>query len=65
MAQLSKELNGLILPYDHYGSHLNKRVITIDDDLEKNFKFAGDTLAEIWSQIIVDKFVQSLNTSSQ
>ena len=41
MAPLSKELTGLILPHE-----LEK----------KNFKFVGVTLAEIWSQIIVDKF---------
>ena len=36
---------------------MNEGSITIDADLEKkNFKFAGITLAEIWSQIIVDKF---------
>jgi len=36
---------------------LNERGITIDADLEKkNFKFARVTLAEIWSQIIIDKF---------
>ena len=56
MAPLSKELTGLILPHDRYGSHLNKRGITIDTDLEKNFQFAGNTLAEIWSQLIVDNF---------
>ena len=57
MAPLSKELTGLILPHDHYGSHLNERGNTIDSELEKtNFKFAGDTLAEIWSQLIVDNF---------
>jgi len=57
MAPLSKELTGLILPHDHYGSHLNESGITIDADLEKkNFKFAGVSLAEIWLQIIVDKF---------
>jgi len=58
MAPLSKELTGLILLHDHYGSHLNERSITIDADLEKkNFKFAGVTLAEIWSKMIVDKFL--------
>ena len=57
MAPLSKEVTGLILPHDHYGSHLNERGNTIDSELEKtNFKFAGDTLAEIWSQLIVDNF---------
>jgi hypothetical protein len=57
MAPLSKELTGLILPHDHYGSHLNDRGITIDAELEKrNFQFAGNTLAEIWSQLIVDNY---------
>lgn len=45
MAPLSRELSGLILPHEHYGSHLNSAGFTIDDDLEKeNFKFAGDIL---------------------
>ena len=36
---------------------MNERGITIDANLmKKNFKFAGVTLAEILSQIIVDKF---------
>jgi len=49
MAPLSKKLTELILPHDHYSSHLNERGITIDDDLEKNnFKFAGVTLAKIF-----------------
>ena len=39
MAPLSKELTGLILPHDHYGSHLKERGITIDAHFEKNFKF--------------------------
>ncbi|BFZ21940.1 hypothetical protein BsWGS_24979 [Bradybaena similaris] len=57
MAPLSNELTGLILPHDHYGNHLNERGVSIDADLEKkNFKFAGITLAEIWSQLIVDTF---------
>ena len=54
MAPLSKELSGLILPHDKYGSHLNDQGLTIDTDLEKNFAFAGNTLAEIWSQTVVD-----------
>ena len=55
MAPLSKELPGLILPHDKYGSHLNDQGLTIDTDLEKkNFAFARSTLAEIWSQTVVD-----------
>lgn len=54
MAPLSKELTGL---HDHYDSHLNERGMTIDVDLEKSsFKFAGNTLTKIWSQLIVDNF---------
>lgn len=55
MAPLSKELSGLILPHDHFGSHLDDRGNTKDVGLEKkNFQFAGETLAEIWSQLVVD-----------
>ena len=57
MAPLSNELAGLILPHDHYGSHLDERGVTIDTDLEKkNFQFAGNTLTEIWSHLTVDTF---------
>ena len=56
-APLSKELTRLILPHGHYGSHLNDIGITIDTELEKkNFQFAGNPLAEIWSQLVVDNF---------
>ena len=55
MAPLSKELSGLILPHDKYGSHLNDQGLIIDTNLEKkNFAFAESTLAEIWSQTVVD-----------
>jgi hypothetical protein len=35
MAPLSRELSGLILPYDHYGTHLDNQRRTMDLDLEK------------------------------
>ncbi|KAF6018422.1 hypothetical protein EB796_023278 [Bugula neritina] len=55
MAPLSHDLAGLILPHDHYGSHLNAAGKTIDPDLEiKNFAMAGQTLAEIWSKTVID-----------
>ncbi|CAF4369068.1 unnamed protein product [Rotaria magnacalcarata] len=39
----------LILPYDHYGSHLDNGGNTIDTELEiRNFKRAGNCLAEVW-----------------
>ena len=55
MAPLSRELSGLILPHDSYGTHLNSGGKTIDHDLEKaNFQKAGETLANIWSNVIID-----------
>lgn len=52
---LSQELLGLILPYDHYGTHLNYAGSTVDQDLElQNVKYAGETLAEVWSKINID-----------
>jgi hypothetical protein len=57
MAPLSRELSGLILEHDHYGSHLDSRNKTVDLELEKlNFQHAGQTLAEIWSGLTFDGF---------
>ena len=57
MSFLSKELTGLILPHDQYGSHLDAQGKTTDFELEKqNFGFAGKTLGEIWSRLVIDKF---------
>ena len=50
IAPLSKELAGVILPHDHFGSHLNASRVTVDPELEmKNFKKAGEVLSDIWS----------------
>lgn len=44
MAPLSKRLTGVILPHEHFGSHLDDKGITTDDNLEKrNFQHAGET----------------------
>lgn len=57
MAPLSKDLCGIILPHDHYGTHLDKSGKTIDLGLEiSNFGKAGDILASIWSQRVIDSF---------
>ncbi|KAL5491710.1 hypothetical protein EMCRGX_G017057, partial [Ephydatia muelleri] len=57
MAPLSKELAGVVLPHDSYGSHLDAQGRTIDKELEKkNFGCAGNVLAEIWSSVIIDKY---------
>lgn len=55
MAPLSRELAGLVLPHDHFGSHLDASGKTTDCEREKqNFAKAGTTLAEIWSQLVID-----------
>ena len=55
MVKLSKELSGVILEHDKFGSHLDAKGVTVDKDLElKNFEYAGRTLAEIWSGLVID-----------
>jgi hypothetical protein len=50
MARLSRELSGLILPHDDYGSHLDKKDNTMGTKMEeKNFGCAGKTADEICS----------------
>lgn len=57
MAPLSRELTGLILKHDNFGSHLNSSNETIDVELEnKYFKSAGKVLSEIWSKLVIDNF---------
>ena len=56
MVKLSKELSGVILEHDKFGSHLDAKGVTVDKDLElKNFEYAGRTLAEIWSGLVIDE----------
>ena len=55
MAPLSHDLAGIILPYDHFGTHLNSQGITEDIELEKrNFAHAGQILAEVWSNTVIN-----------
>ena len=55
MAPLSAEISGLVLPHDHFGSHLNSACKTMDVELEKrNFQYAGNVLAEVWSSMSID-----------
>lgn len=57
MAPLSRELAGIILPHEHFGSHLDADGRTVDAELEKaNFAFAGQTLSEVWSGMVIDKY---------
>ena len=55
MAPLSKELCGVILPHDYFGSHLNSKGETVDDELEiRNFRKAAEVLAEVWTGHVID-----------
>lgn len=57
MAPLSKELAGLVIPHDHFGSHLDNQLRTTDSILEKeNFKYAGELLAQVWDDITIDGY---------
>ena len=54
MAQLSKELTGVVVPHDTLGTHLNGKK-KIDEELEKkNFKGAGEVLANLWGKLVLD-----------
>ena len=54
MFHLSKQMAGLVLPADTYGTHLHNGK-TIDMELEvKNFEAAGKTLCEIWEELMID-----------
>ena len=56
MYHLSKELSGIVLPAETYGSHLNNGK-TVDEELEeRNFEAAGEVLSEVWSKMEIDKF---------
>ena len=55
MYPLSKELTGVVLPYDKFGSHLDASGKTVDNDLEvQNFEAAGEVLAELWNDMDID-----------
>ena len=56
LSPMSHDLAGLILPHDHFGTHLNDSGLTEQAELEKtNFKMAGDVLAEVWSMNVLDE----------
>jgi hypothetical protein len=68
MTPLSHDLAGLILPYDHFGSHLNDSGVTINVDLEKiNFRKAGQILAEhgIKQSLMVIHVLQNISIHLQ
>ena len=55
MAPVSRFLSGIILPYETFGSQLNSKGETVDNDLEKfNFQQAGEVLVDVWNDAIID-----------
>ena len=57
MAPLSKDTAGIILPFDTFGSHLDGSNKTVNVELEiKNFEAAGNILAEVWSESVIDSY---------
>lgn len=57
MAPLSRDTAGIILPFDKFGSHLDSSNRTIDTELElKNFAAAGEILASVWSESVIDGY---------
>ena len=57
MAPLSKELAGIVLPHDSFGTHLDANGVTVDPEKEReNFKKAAETLAGIWSLSNIDDY---------
>ena len=57
MAPLSKATAGVILPFNTFGSHLDASNKTTNPELEiKNFQAAGDVLAEVFSDTVIDNY---------
>ena len=57
MVPLSKQLAGIVITYDIYGTHLDSNGKTIDPIKEfQNFKKAGEVLSNIWSETTIDDF---------
>ncbi|CAF2717357.1 unnamed protein product [Rotaria sp. Silwood2] len=57
LSPMAQDLAGLILPHDHFGTHLNDAGLTQHAELEKeNFKLTGDVLAEVWSLNVLDEY---------
>ena len=57
MAPLSKALSGILLPLETFGTHLDSSRKTVDTNLEKcYFKAAGEILAKVWEEIVLDNF---------
>ena len=57
LSPMAQDLTGLILPHNHFGTHLDANGFTKDAELEKeNCKLTGDVLAEVWSMNVLDEY---------
>ena len=55
MSNLSRDLNGVILRDDHFGTHLDNNNNNVDEELEfKNFEHASEILAKLWSKLLIN-----------
>ena len=53
----SKELAGIVLPHDSFGTHLDENGRIIDDVKElQNSRKAREMLSKIWSKITIDDY---------
>ena len=58
MVPLSKQLAGIVIPDDTYGTQLSSNDKTIDPIKEfQNFKKAGEVLSNIWSETTIDNIM--------
>ena len=54
MVKFSKELSGVVVLHDKFGSHLNAKRETIDKELEKKkIGYGGEIPPKIWSSMII------------
>ena len=57
MTPFSKALSGILLPHKTFGTYLHSSRNTIDINLEEcTFNAAGEVLAKVWEEIILDNF---------
>ena len=64
MTPLSKTMSGILLSHEMFETHLDSSRKTIGTNLEKRyFKTAGEILAKVWEEIVLDNFPVVANMS--
>ena len=55
MSNLIKGLSGVILPHDHFGTHLDNNNNTVNEELKlRSFEHAGEILDKLWSKLVIN-----------